>query len=309
MRDLPLNALRAFAAVYDAGGVRPAARRLAVSHSSVSRHLRELEAWLGTTLLESRPGFRSLAFTPQGEALGRAALASLGELSEAVAALREAKSGNAVTLATTPSLAARWLLPRLHDLHRRYPWIELSVVAEQKLADPTGQGADLCIRMGKGPWPNLSCEVLMDDELYPVAAPHWLAKQGRRRKLAGLRGLRLLHDRDPQAAWQRWLRKHPESGVDLRQGPRFESSDLVLRAAAQGLGLALARGRLAAEDVAHRVLLRPFGGDSCPLPDAYWIIRPMAARQRQAVDRVVDWLRQQAEAEMAPRLPGEGSSP
>ena len=286
-------------AVYDAGGLRPAARRLAVSHSSVSRHLRELEAWLGTMLLEKRPGLRSLVFTAQGEALGRAALASLGELEDAVAALRESKSGNAVTLATTPSLAARWLLPRLHDLHRRLPWIDLSVVAEQRLADPSAQGADLCLRMGKGPWPNLSCEVLMDDALYPVAAPQWLAKQGRRKRLTGLRGHRLLHDRDPQAAWQRWLRDHPESGVDLRKGPRFESSDLVLRAAAQGLGLALARGRLAAEDVARGLLLRPFGDDSCPLPDAYWIVRPTAAPQRQAVEKVVDWLKQQAATEEA----------
>jgi len=50
MQRLPLSALRAFAAVYEAGGVRPAARALQVTHSSVSRHLHELEAWLGVAL-------------------------------------------------------------------------------------------------------------------------------------------------------------------------------------------------------------------------------------------------------------------
>ena len=47
MRRLPLSALRAFAAVFETGGVRPAARALQVTHSAVSRHVRELEAKAG----------------------------------------------------------------------------------------------------------------------------------------------------------------------------------------------------------------------------------------------------------------------
>ena len=153
MKDLPLNALRAFAAVYEAGGVRPAARALQVAHSSVSRHLHELEAWIGLPLLQRRTGAGTLAFTPQGEALGRAALAAMRDLGDAVASLRESRRANAVTISTTPSLAARWLLPRLPDFEKRHPRIELSVVGDQKLGDPTDQGADLAIRMGRGPWP------------------------------------------------------------------------------------------------------------------------------------------------------------
>ena len=300
MRDLLLNALRAFAAVYETGGVRPAARALAISHSAVSRHLRELEAWIGVPLLARREGARSLAFTPQGEALGRTALASLRDLESAVAGLREVRRGNAVTISTTPSVAARWLLPRLADFEARHAPIELSVVADQKLADPGAQGADLALRMGQGPWAGLICEPLMDDLLYPVMSPVYWQDAGRPVWPKDLAGLRLLHDRDPNASWEAWRQRHPTPGLDVRPGPRFASSDLVLRAASQGLGVALARGRLADDEVRAGSLLRPFGDLQVELKAAYWIVQPKDAPTRESVGIVIDWLRARAKEAASP---------
>ena len=296
MRDLLLNALRAFTAVYETGGVRPAARSLRVTHSAVSRHVRELEAWLGVPLVERRAGARSFAFTPQGEALGRAGLASLRALEAAVAAVREAKRGNAVTLSTTPSFAARWLLPRLPAFEAAVGWVELSIIADQKLTEPRDQGADLALRMGRGPWPGLACEPFMADALYPVMSRAYWDAAGRPTTPEALAGLRLLHDRDPNASWEAWLSAHAAPGVDRRAGPRFASSDLVLRAAAQGLGVALARDRLAADDVAAGVLVRPFGDRHVAVPDAYWLVRAAAAPSRVAVTAAIDWLKSQAAA-------------
>ncbi len=302
MWDLPLNALRAFAAVCQTGGIRPAAKELKVTHSAVSRHVRELEAWLGLPLIEKRPGERSISLTVQGTALGRAAVAGLSELADGVAKIREARRANAVTVSTTPSVAARWLRPRMADLAEQASWVELSVLADQAVADPAAQGADpaaqgadLCLRMGRGPWPDLECTPLMDDALYPVMGPDFWHRHGSPRDLAVLATLPLIHDRDPQAGWQAWRDVYGPADLDVRPGPRFASSDLVLRAAVQGLGVALARGRLAAGDVASGALMRPFGELSVPLPDAYWIVRPLGS-SRAAVDTVADWLRDQAAA-------------
>lgn len=294
MRDLPLNALRAFAAVYEAGGVRPAARVLQVAHSSISRHLHELEAWIGLPLLQRRDGGGALAFTAQGEALGRATLAGMRELDNAVAGLRESRRANAVTISTTPSLAARWLLPRLPDFEKGHPRIELSVVGDQKLGHPAEQGADLAIRMGSGPWPPLICQPLMDDALFPVVSPAFWEAAG---KPSGLTGLRLLHDRDPHASWQQWRAGHGPRILDIGPGPRFASSDLVLRAAAQGLGVALARGRLAADDLAAGTLIRPFGQAQIDLEDAYWVVQPDSTPPRAVVATVIEWLKGQAKTE------------
>jgi LysR family glycine cleavage system transcriptional activator len=293
MNELPLNALRAFAMVYAHGGVRAAARELGMAHSSVSRHLGELDRWLGVPLLRASAGRGALVFTPQGEALGRATLAGLREIEQAVAALRETRPAHAVTLSTSPSFAIRWLLPRLPALEKAHPKIELSVQVEQRLDALDDGRIDLAIRMGRGPWPSMHAEPLMDDALYPVMSPTLWQASGRPSKPAQLAGLRLLHDRDPQAAWELWRQAFGPAKLALHGGARYTSTDLVLRAAMQGQGVALARHRLAADDVANGSLVRPFGKLSVTLGPSYWIVRP-PAKPRAAVAAVVDWLRWQA---------------
>lgn len=294
MHDLPLTALRALAAIHETGGIRPAARRLRVSHSAVSRHLRELEAWLGVTLAESVPDRKALVFTPAGEALGQAALLQMKALDRAVATVRERRRGNGVTISTTASFAARWLLPRLARLSDTAPWVEVSIVIQPKLSDPAADGADLSLRMGRGPWPGLECEPLMDDALYPVMSPAFWRATGEPDRVADLTGLGLLHDRDPHAAWASWRSAHGPPTLDVRSGPRFSSSDLVLRAAAEGLGVALARDRLVRHDLAVGTLIRPFGERQVEIPDGYWIVRPAVPQRRSAVEVVLTWLRAEA---------------
>ena len=295
MRTLPLNALRAFALAVEKGGVRAAARELAVSHSAVSRHLAELERWLGIPLVERDRGPRVFAVTPQGQRLARTTLTALYDIRRAADALREQRSRYAVTISTTPSFAARWLLPRLPALERAYPRLEVSVLVDQRLDDPQNSPSDLAIRMGRGPWPGVAAEPLMDDVLYPVMSPARWKDLGRPRELADLRRLRLLHDRDPGASWQLWREEHGPPELDVRRGARFTSSDLVLRAAAQGLGVALARHRLVLADLAAGTLIRPFGSHAIALDRAYWIVTPHGAATRDAVKVVSAWLRREAE--------------
>ncbi len=299
MKNLPLNALRAFAAVYEAGGIRPAARLLEITHSSISKHVRELEEWIGVPLILREEGVRSIRFTQQGESIGQAGLSCLQELSNAVEAVRESKQGNSVTISTTPSFAARWLLPRLQDFNVSYPWIELSVVVDQKLSLPSDQGADLAVRMGKGPWEGLDCEPLMDEQLFPVMSTSFWLKVGRPTSLSALGKLPLLHDRDPQASWHDWMSTRGVKDVDSRGGSRFASSDLVLRAAVQGLGIALARGRLVEDDLATGLLIKPFEGEEVTLSNAYWVVVPKGVKRKLAVDKVIEWLEEMTKEEPA----------
>jgi LysR family transcriptional regulator, glycine cleavage system transcriptional activator len=296
MRDLPLNALRAFALVYEHRGVRAAARELGIAHSSLSRHLAELEAWAGVPLTREFGGRRGLAFTPQGEALGKAALAGLRDIERAAASIREARSPNSVVISTTASFAARWLLPRLPHLEAQQPRLEVSVLVDQRPVELESGEIDLAIRMGRGPWRDLDCEPLMDEVLYPVLSPAYWKESGRPERPAALARLRLLHDRDPNTSWELWRREHGPGGLDVRKGPRFASTDLVLRAAIQGQGVALARHRLAAEDVSSGALLRPFKGMQMELGPAYWLVLPAQTRSRPATAAVLEWLKREAAA-------------
>jgi LysR family glycine cleavage system transcriptional activator len=299
MDRLPLNALRAFAVVVERGGVRAAARELSISHSAVSRHLRELERWLGVAVLEKHDsgGLRASA---QGRLLAEAAGSALHAMQQAVEAVREQRSSHSVSVSTTPSFAVRWLLPRLPALQRSYPRLEVSVVVDQRLDEPGSFSADLAIRTGRGPWPALLAEPLMDESLYPLMSPALWRQSGRPKDPAELCRMRLLHDRDPNTSWQLWRQKYGPAALDVRRGPRFASADLLLRAAAQGLGVALARHRLAQEELASGALLRPFETRALDLGIAYWIVRPKEGAPREAVKMLVAWLKRQAERTPTP---------
>jgi LysR family glycine cleavage system transcriptional activator len=291
--NLPFTQLRAFAATYEAGGVRPAARALHITHSAVSRHLKELETWVGIPLLERQVGTRKLVFSSQGHALARATLTCFAELDNVVASIRESKKQNSITIATTPSFATRWLLPRLASLEKHCGGIELSVVVDQRTRSPADEGADLTIRMGNRPAPGLIGEPLMDDILYPVMNADYWAANNEPNALENLTALRLLHDRDPNTSWVQWKKAFGPNTLDTRQGSRFTSSDLVLCAAEQGLGVALARDQLASGSIDSGDLIRPFGEIQLPLQAAYWLVHAPRAMERADVKCVVEWLREE----------------
>lgn len=85
--------------------------------------------------------------------------------------------------------------------------------------------------------------------------------------------------------------------LDIRKGPRFASTDLVLRAAAQSQGVALARDRLVRDELTAGSLVRPFGNAQVDLGISYWIVRPAHRRARTAVTAVITWLKELGEAE------------
>src|SRR5262249_33099268 len=140
MDRLPLNALRAFATVIDRAGVRAAARELGISHSAVSRHLRELEHWLEAPLFEKSSG-RALRVPPRGQRVTEARGGALQGIREGVEWMRERHPRHAVSVSTTAPFGARWLLPRLPALRRAYPQLETSVVIEQRLEQATAFSA------------------------------------------------------------------------------------------------------------------------------------------------------------------------
>lgn len=247
-------------------------------------------------LLEKRAGQRALAFTPEGAALGKAAYAALKDLEIAVLTTREGGTARSVTIATTPSFAMRWLLPRLPRLAESYPALEVSILVDQACKSPAATGADLNIRMGAQPAPDLHPIPLMNESVFPVIAPELWESLGRPSTLVDLAKLPLLHDRDPSTSWSTWRTHHGPDRLNVRQGPRLTSSDLILRAAEQGQGVALARGHLAADSLAQGSLIRPFGGAELDLGPNYWIIAHPDTGRRRVVQTVTDWLQQEAHA-------------
>jgi LysR family glycine cleavage system transcriptional activator len=290
MRDLPLNGLRVLAATLEAGGVRAAARYLALSPSVVHRHLRDLELRIGVPLLERGGG--KLRFTAAGQRLGRIAAETIGELAVGVEATREDRRPNEVVIATTESFAATWLLPRLARLEAARGRFTVSLKTDQRLSRiPTD--ADLAIRLASYVDDSQpASEPLMDDVMVPVLSPDLAATAGPLERPDAVLRLPLLHDRDAQVSWRRWCGAIGADPDTARSGARLTSSALIQSAAALGMGVGLARRRLAEPDISSGRLIE--------LPDfavaigtAYWIVR--RPKPRAAEQFVLDWLRREAD--------------
>jgi LysR family glycine cleavage system transcriptional activator len=294
MKNLPLNMLRAFAAVYETGGVRPAARLLGVTHSSVSRFVRELEALTGLPLIDRSDGKRLIAFTPEGEQLARVALKSFAQLEKTFLNIQERRKANSVVVETTPSLASRWLLPRLGALEQKLPRIELSIVVDQRLRRPADSQADFSIRLGRGPWPGAHCIPFLDDRLYPVMSPDYWRSSGKPSRPEHLPRCRLLHDRDPQTSWRVWKDALGPPKLEAQKGPRYSSFDLVLRAAEQGLGVALARHHFAKDAIESGLLVAPLGDCGIDLPKSIWLVLPEQPAPKLATRQLIACLQEEA---------------
>jgi DNA-binding transcriptional LysR family regulator len=285
-----LGAVRAFEAVARLGSTVAAAAELGVTHGAVSRQLRALEDWLSAPLFERRAG--RLGLTATGEGYAAAAGRSLDLLDEATREAMARSQERVVRISTTPSFAARWLVVRLSKFRERNSGIEVWVSEAQSLIEPRPGGeCDVAIRTGSGPvWPGVRAEPLMDDRLVPVCAP---ALAQRLSRPADLANVRLLHDDDPHAAWSRWLTLVGLEGPSFELGPHFAGSSLLLQAAVDGQGVALARERLAAADLAAGRLVRPFA-DAVSIGTAYWLILPKRGELSRSARVFCSWVREEA---------------
>lgn len=291
----PLTALRALEAVGRHLSLSRAADELCVTPAAVSHQIRLLEDHLGVALL--RRSGRTVALTEAGEACLPGIRDGFDRLTDALAQAENLAEGGCVTVSVTPSFASKWLVPRLGRFQQTHPGIDLRINASSGLANFQNDGVDLAIRYGSGRYGDLSVEPLMPESVFAVCSPALLARHPIATP-ADLASHVLLHDdspnRDPSCpSWPMWLRA---AGVSEQiaggRGIRFTLSSLVVEAAVQGEGVALAKATLAQRDLEAGRLVRLFGGET-PTDFAYFIVTPTRNRGLPKIETFIAWLHQE----------------
>jgi LysR family glycine cleavage system transcriptional activator len=289
----PLTALRAFEAAARHLSFTRAADELCVTQSAISHQIKQLEAHLGAPLFHREP--RRIALTGDGEAWARELRDVFARLHEANARLRARPRSRrpVVAVSVIPSFGARWLVPRLGRFLAGHADIDVHISPTAHLVDFATEPFDIGIRYGKGKYPGLVVENLADDALVVVCAPSLVA----RKKLASPADLRkhtLLHDDDPDA-WRHWLDAHGARDVDAARGTVVTDSSMLVAAAVEAQGVALARKSLAIDDLAAGRLVMPFPrAKPFATGRAYYVVAPKARIARPHVALFRDWLRAEA---------------
>jgi LysR family glycine cleavage system transcriptional activator len=299
-RRLPsLNALRAFEAAARHLSFTKAAAELNVTQAAISHQVKSLEEQLGLRLF--RRLNRRLLLTDAGQTYVSGLTVAFDGIAEATERATAERSGGNLRISTLPSLAAKWLLPRLSRFRARHPEIDVLVSASHGLADFRRDDLHLAIRYGKGNYPGLETVPLMDDEIFVVCSPKLLDDGPPLRTPADLRHHTLLHDTSVEADrrdWRVWLERVGETEVDPDRGPGFSDSNLIIEAVMAGEGVALTRRSLAADDLAAGRLVIPFGPIT-PSTNRYYIAYPRANAELSKVRKFIQWLLDEVEADRA----------
>jgi LysR family transcriptional regulator, glycine cleavage system transcriptional activator len=267
-----------------------AAEELHLTASAVSHHVRRLEAVLGVTLFQRQA--RGVALTAEGRAIADAASAALADLEAVSSSLRPGGTAVAhVRVAALHSLTYCWLLPRLPAFVADHPDIRLAIETSTALARFDDAGPDVAIRHGPGHWPGLTAHHLMDDALFPVAAPTMPGIQ-RVSKPEHIARLPLVADLALQG-WRDWFRAAGLRGVRLPQMHTFSDSTDAMQAAVYGMGAALGRKHIAAPYIERGELIQ-LPGPAMKPRFAYYIVHPAHRRPTPAATTFIEWLRREA---------------
>jgi LysR family transcriptional regulator, glycine cleavage system transcriptional activator len=267
-----------------------AAEELGLTASAVSHHVRALEATLGVRLF--RRHARGAMLTNEGRLLADSVSTALSDIDATATSLkRTPRNVSRLRVATLHSLNYCWILPRLKTFTEANPRVRVTFEAGLTLARFDSTGPDLAIRHGAGYWPGLTAHHLMDEDLFPAAAPS-LSGARDLADAAAIARLPLVTDLANQG-WPDWFRAAGVRAMTLPEMHTFNDSTDALRAAASGLGAVLARSRLAASYLRSGELVR-LPGPALKARFGYYAVHPTHRRPSPAAAAFIQWLRHEA---------------
>lgn len=271
-----------------------AARELHVTAAAVGQQVRALEERLGEALFVRR--HRAVELTEAGRRLLPAVSDAFERLAAAVDLLARDGAARPLTVSVDPGFGSRWLLRRLDRFRELHPGVEVRIDATRRLVDFGREQVDLAVRYGGGEYPGLRSDCLLSEQVFPVCSPRLAEGSDGLHEPRDLRRVPLLRMQlDPRYPtwpdWPMWLKAAGLENMEPRWGSEFagEAEELLIQAAIDGQGVALASSVLVADDLEAGRLVRPFEL-SLAMDFCYWVVAPKATADVPRVRAFREWL-------------------
>ena len=293
----PLNSLKAFEAAARSESFTRAADELCVTQGAVSHQVKLLEATLGIKLFNRER--QRLVITDAGREYLNVVRDAFDRIADGTERILRHQNAGVLTVSTSPDFAAKWLVNRLGRFAEAYPGIDLRVSATMHHIDFVREEVDVAVRHGDGNWSGLDAVRLCTEQLFPVCSPKLMGGRNRLAKPSDLLKTPLLH-LDDSKAWSQWFDAAGVIDAETSRGLTLNRASMLIDAAVDGQGVALARTTLAAWDLISGRLIRPFDV-GLKVTRTYWIVCPKATSTKPKVATFRDWLLAEA-ADDARRL-------
>jgi DNA-binding transcriptional LysR family regulator len=295
----PLDLLLGFEAAARHLSFTKAGEELFLTQSAVSRQIKDLEDQLGVPLFERR--HRALLLTEAGQQFYASAAQVLATMRTATERLRaQAGRRRPLSVTTTNSFAALWLIPRLAGFTRTHPGIDVRITAETRVQDLERDGLDLAIRHGPAALAGPNAVRLFGERVFPVCSPKLLKKIPLEKPTDLAHHVLLQYDdregRHPWLHWKTWLEVAGIAELRPAGTLSFSGYEQIIPAAVAGHGVALGRSPLVKGLIASGELAAPFKSSADPAR-AYFAILAKSAEGRPEVADFVAWLREEAKKE------------
>lgn len=281
----PLNGLKAFEAAARSESFTRAAEELNVTQGAVSHQVKALEDILGLKLFHRER--QRLFLTEAGRNYLAVIRDALDQIAIGTERLLQRQESGVITVSTSPDFAAKWLVNRLGRFAEKHPDVDLRISATTQYADFAREDVDIAIRHGDGNWPGLDVQRLYSERLFPVCSPRLVAGRNRISKAADLLKFPLLRLEDAK----NWTQLFEAAGVKtiVGPGPVLNRASMLIDAAIDGQGIALARTALAAWDLINGRLVQPVGV-SLRMANTYWIVCPKAVSNVPKIATFRKWV-------------------
>ena len=287
MRRLPpLRALEAFVRIVRMGSARAAAEQLGLSPSALSRRVQGLEEFTGKKLFTRAQ--QTMRLTDEGQAFYDAVSPRLEALADAVAAQSEDHTLQRLHLGVLPLFGTQRLFPRLPELRRAYPRLHIDIDTGPHLIDRVGDTLDAAIVLMRQPDASLHAVRLDENRVHAICNHELAAQVGTvpdRARLA--RQTFLIHNELPDS-FTAWKDALGLTGMEPAAIDHYDSGQLILEAAAQGLGIAIMHDDHLARASDTR-LARLFDVEVAS-PYSYWFVCKPRELDQRPVRIFRDWL-------------------
>lgn len=301
LRHIPgLQSLKAFDASARHLNFTRAAAELNVTPAAVSHQIKELEEAVGAPLFQRTS--RHMQLTRQGQILKPAIGDALEGITRALQKLRQLENPTQLRVTASPSIAAKWLVPRLDRFLESLPGADVRIDVSSEPLDFEREDIDVAIRFGEGIYPGLLVEKLFHDTLFPVCAPSLLAEGKPLKEPRDLLQFTLIHlDWEAQGAvwpnWRMWMLAAGVKDFNDSRGLHFSQTSLAVQAAVDGHGVALGDSTLVADDLSRGRLVKPFELSlRSPAQFAYHLITRRDAAERPMIKAFRNWILAEAAA-------------
>lgn len=287
----PLNSLVAFEAAARLGSFTLAGRELNVTQGAISRQVRLLEDHLHQDLFLREP--RSISLTEAGTTYLETIQLSLGQIASATEALLE-NGSDKITIATSNAMATFWLLPRYGDFLQQHPEIDIRILTTDSLSQLRESEYDLGLFYCSTAPEHMHAECLFDEHVFPVCSPSYLEKHPGAAHEQSLSAETLLDVDGLQHEWVNWdswlqscgLPSSPKTSVRLN----MTSYPLIVQAALNGQGVALAWGTLLDSYIESGLLLRPIERSLTTSASFYLLRQKQQRRDKNSTQLFEDWV-------------------